>query len=86
MQKPDIMNPKLSAIVYFNLLVSARIFFNKLLIKSNLPDLCKFLHVVMSCNSWTYRNSIPAKIPHISNRIITLYRCEDTQRLWTYAL
>jgi len=45
MQKPDIMNPKLSVIVYFNLLVSARIFFNKLIIKRNLSELCNFLHL-----------------------------------------
>jgi hypothetical protein len=47
MQKPDIMNPKLSAVLYFSLVVSASIFFNKLLIKSNLSGLCNFLHPLL---------------------------------------
>ncbi len=33
MQKPDIMNPKLSILIYFCLLLFASIFFNKLEIK-----------------------------------------------------
>lgn len=45
MQKSNIINPKLNKIIYFDHLASASIFFNKLLIKNNLADLCKVLRI-----------------------------------------